>query len=75
MVSENWPHDNIVYKMFAVDLLHNAWSYYYGCIMTFFNDMFYIRRWYLVWIYGMMNKWNEIKVGAMNEYIDSKYKE
>jgi len=33
MVSGNRSHDNIVYKMFALDLLCNAWSYYCSFIM------------------------------------------
>jgi hypothetical protein len=37
MVSGKWSHDNIVYKMFALDLLHNAWSYYCSFIMTSFE--------------------------------------
>ena len=31
---------------------------YYNLLL---NDMFYIQRWYHVWICGMLNKWNEMK--------------
>ena len=30
-----------------------------------FNDMFCIWRWYFIWIYGMLNRWNEMKRNQM----------
>jgi hypothetical protein len=65
MVSGNWSHENIVDKMFTLDLLHNAQSYYYFLLWPLLNDMFYIWRWYFVWIYGILNKWNEMKRNRM----------
>ena len=63
MVSRNWWFDAIVCQRFS-------WlaPYYLEILLVFItilyydlllNDMFYIRRWYHVWIYGMLNKWNE----------------
>jgi hypothetical protein len=61
MVSGNWSYDNIVYKMFAIDLLHKAWSYYYGYIMTFFFWMTSSVSEDDTW-YGSMEWWiNEMK--------------
>ena len=75
MVSGHWSHDNIVYKMFAIDcyIMHEA-------ITRLYYDFFF--RWMTCSVsedgilYGSM-EWriNEMKVGALNEYIDSKYKE
>ena len=78
MVSGKWSHDNIVYKMFAIDLLRNACSCYWGYIMKtffFFEWNVLYPKMILCMDLWMMNKWNEMKVGALNEYIDSKCKE
>lgn len=65
MVSRNWSVDNVGYKRyswlapyFKEILLPLITTFYYNLLL---NDTFYIQRWYHVWIYGMLNKWNKMK--------------
>jgi hypothetical protein len=75
MVSRNRAIDSIIRKRFSwlapycMEILHLFITTF---ILISLHDMFYVRRWYHVWIYGMPKKWkrNEVvfHVKYMSDY-------